>query len=73
MCIGYYIVYVKNVKDLWKITENWVRLIYDFHFKIANIENKFKDKNNNPAKQLINLSVNDVICSKTKTGKKMTL
>ena len=70
MCIGYYIVYVNFFKDLWKITEDWVRLIYDFHFKIANIENKFKDKNDNPAKQLIGLSVKDVIYSKTKTGKK---
>ena len=24
-----------NVKDLWKVSEDWVRMIYDAHFKIS--------------------------------------
>ena len=48
-------------------------MIYDTHFTISDIEKIFGDKNNSQVKQLIILSVNDVIYLKRKTGKRMTL
>ena len=63
----------ENVKGLRKATEDWVRLFYDSHFEISDIEKNFGDKDNNQVKQLIILSVRDVIYCKRKTGRKMTL
>ena len=63
----------ENVKGLWKATKDWVRLFYYSHFKISDIEKNFGDKDNNQVKQLIILSVRDVIYCKRKTGRKMTL
>ena len=47
----------ENVKGVWKATDDWVRLIYDSHFKMSDIEKIFGDKGNNRVKQLIILSV----------------
>ena len=63
----------ENVKGLRKATEDWVRLFYDSHFKISDIEEKFGDKDNNQVKQLIILSVRDGIYCKSKTCREMTL
>ena len=66
-------VHHENVKDLWEATEDWVRLIYDSHFRISDIEKIVGDKGNTQLKQSIILSVRYVIYCKRKTGKKMTL
>ena len=42
----------ENVKSLWKATGNWVRLIYDSHFKIAYIEKIFGDIDSNQVKNV---------------------
>ena len=55
------------------LTENWVRPIYDSHSKISDIDKIFGDKDNNQAKQLIIISVRDVIYFERKTGQEMTL
>ena len=62
----------ENVKGLWKATENWVRLFYVSHFEIADIEKIFGDIENDQVKQVIILSVRDVIYHKRKTGSWMT-
>ena len=56
----------ENVKGLWKATENKVRLIYDSHFKIADIEKIFGDIDNDQVKQVIIICVRDVIYHKKK-------
>ena len=63
--------YIKceNIKKLGKVIEDWVKSIYDSHFKKSDIEGKFGDKDYQ-IKQLIILSVRDVIYSKRNTGKK---
>ena len=41
--------YILNViikKNMWKVTEDWVRMIYDAHFKISDIEKIFGENNN---------------------------
>ena len=40
------------VKNLWKVTEDLVRMIYDAHFKISDIEKIFGE--NNKSTQTIN-------------------
>ena len=55
------------------VTQDWVRLICDAHFKISDIEKIFGADNNSPVKQLIILGVKDVIYSKGKIGKRITL
>ena len=67
ICIGY-----DDVKNLWKATEEWVRMIHDANFKISDIAKIFGENNNSPVKQLIISSVKGVIYSKRKTGKRMT-
>ena len=49
-----------NVKNLWKVTEDCVRMINDAHFKISDIEKIFGENNSSPVKQLVILSVKDV-------------
>ena len=63
----------ENVKGLWKATEDCVRLIDDSDFKISDIDKIFGDQGNNQVKQLIILSVRDVIHFKRKTGRKIAL
>ena len=58
-----------NTKSLWKVTENWVRMIYDAHFKILDIETIFGENNISPVKQLIIVSVKDVTYFKRKNRK----
>ena len=48
-------------------------MIYDAHFKISDMKTIFEENNNSPVKQLIIWRVRDVIYSKRKTGKRMTL
>ena len=48
-------------------------MIYDAHFKILDIAKIFRENNNSPIRQLVILSVKDVIHLKRKTGKRMTL
>ena len=63
----------ENVKGLWRATVNWIRLIYDSNIKIADIEKIFGDIDNDQVKQVIILSVRDVIYHKRKTGSEMIL
>ena len=51
----------ENIKGLWKATENWVRLIYDSRFEIADVEKICGDIDNNQVKQVIILIVREVI------------
>ena len=48
-------------------------MIYDSHFKTAGIEKILGDIDNNQVKQVIILSVRNVINHKRKTGSKMTV
>ena len=60
-----------NVNNLWKVTEDWARMIYDAHFKISDIEKIFGEYKNSPVKELIILSVKDIIArvvSRQKAG-----
>ena len=47
-----------NAKNMRKVTEDWVRMIYDAHFKISDIEKIFGENTNSPVKQLIIFSFN---------------
>ena len=62
-----------NVISLWHNTENWVKTMFSPHFKIADIEKNFGEKNNNQLKHLIITSIKDVIYAKRKQGNKMLL
>ena len=62
-----------NVKSLWRVTEDWVRIVFDAHFKISDIEKIFGENNNISVKQLIILSDKGAIYLKRKTGKIITL
>ena len=61
-----------NAKNLWKVIGDWVRMIYDAHFKILDIEMIFGENDNSPIKQLI-IYFDCQRCNKGKTGKRMTL
>ena len=58
-----------NARNLWKVTEDFVMMMYDTHIKISDIEEIFVENNNGSVKQSITLNVKDVIYLKRNAGK----
>ena len=60
-----------NVAQFWRNTENWVRQLYNPQFKISDTGKIFEEKFNTYVKQMILISVKDVIHQKRKHGDQM--
>ena len=60
-------------RQLWRDTENWVRILHYPHFKISDTEKIFGEKYNDHFKHIIVISIKDVIYLKWKNGDQMCL